>query len=185
MRPAAPMPISKRAIGIAIRRRATALASILAPALLAPLLLAACAARKPPPEIPDIPLSAYTTFELPPVANRSGQPAGVAAAQTISEGVTAELKSRGYNIVANAPAESEPLLIRCELTAYQPNTSSGNSGTTGVTLKVTFIDMKNGHVRGEFDDAQNIQGGGLQTEREILLGFAKGAGIQIDSRIKG
>lgn len=162
------------------------LASLLAPAILAPLLLAACATtRKPPPVIPDIPLSSYATFEVPPVANRSGQPAGGAAAQTIGEGITAELESRGYNIVANAPAESEPLLIRCELTTYQPNASSGNHGTTAVTLKVTFIDMKNGHVRGEFDDAQNIQGGGLETEREILLGFAKGAGIQIDSRIKG
>ena len=86
---------------------------------------------------------------------------------------------------SSAPAESEPLLIKCELTAYQPDASSGNNGTTGITLKVTFIDMKNGHVRGEFDDAQNVQGGGLQSDRDILLGFAKGAGIQIDSRIKG
>jgi hypothetical protein len=45
--------------------------------------------------------------------------------------------------------------------------------------------MKNGHLRGEFDDAQNVQGGGLISDREILLGFAKGAGIQIDTRIKG
>ena len=135
--------------------------------------------------MPDIPLSSYAAFELPPVANQSGQPAGVEAAQIIGEGIAVELKNRGYNIVASAPAESEPLLIKCELTAYQPDTSSGNNGTTGITLKVTFIDMKNGHVRGEFDDAQNVQGGGLQSDREILLGFAKGAGIQIDSRIKG
>jgi len=170
----------KPAIGIAIRRRAIVLAAILAP-----LMMAACAANKPPPEVPDIPLSSYAAFELPPVANQSGQPAGVEAAQIISEGIAIELKNRGYNIVANAPPESEPLLIKCELTAYQPDTSSGNSGTTGITLKVTFIDMKNGHVRGEFDDAQNVQGGGLQSDRDILLGFAKGAGIQIDSRIKG
>jgi len=170
----------KPAIGIAIRRRAIVLAAILAP-----LMMAACAANKPPPEVPDIPLSSYAAFELPPVANQSGQPAGVEAAQIISEGIAIELKNRGYNIVANATPESEPLLIKCELTAYQPDTSSGNSGTTGITLKVTFIDMKNGHVRGEFDDAQNVQGGGLQSDRDILLGFAKGAGIQIDSRIKG
>jgi hypothetical protein len=170
----------KPAIGIAIRRRAIVLAAIFAP-----LMMAACAANKPPPEVPDIPLSSYAAFELPPVANQSGQPAGVGAAQIIGEGIAIELKNRGYNIVANAPAESEPLLIKCELTAYQPDTSSGNSGTTGITLKVTFIDMKNGHVRGEFDDAQNVQGGGLQSDRDILLGFAKGAGIQIDSRIKG
>ncbi len=170
----------KPTIGIAIRRRAIVLAAILAP-----LILAACAANKPPPEIPDIPLSSYAAFELPPVTNQSGQPSGVEAAQIIGEGIAVELKNRGYNIVANAPAESEPLLIKCELTAYQPDTSSANSGTTGITLKVTFIDMKNGHVRGEFDDAQNVQGGGLQSDRDILLGFAKGAGIQIDSRIKG
>jgi hypothetical protein len=175
------VPTSKRAIGIAIGRRATVLAAILAP-----LLLTACAAaHKPPPEVPDIPLSSYAAFELPPVANRSGQPAGAEAAKIIGEGIAAELRNRGYNIVANAPAESEPLLIKCELVAYRPNTSSGNRGTTEVTLKVTFIDMKNGHVRGEFDDAQNVQGGGLESDREILLGFAKGAGIQIDSRIKG
>jgi hypothetical protein len=178
MRLRAPKP--KRAIAAAIRRRAIALAAILAP-----LILAACAANKPPPEVPDIPLSSYAAFELPPVANQSGQPAGAEAAQIIGEGIAIELKNRGYNIVANAPAESEPLLIKCELTAYQPNTSAGNSGITGITLKVTFIDMKNGHLRGEFDDAQNVQGGGLQSDREILLGFAKGAGIQIDSRIKG
>ncbi|MGH7913871.1 MAG: hypothetical protein ACREPW_04380 [Candidatus Binataceae bacterium] len=172
---------TKCAIRIAMRRRAIVLAAILAP-----LILAACAAtKKPPPVVPDIPLSSYTAFELPPVANQSGQPAGVAAAQIISEGIAAELKNRGYNIVANAPSESEPLLIKCELTAYQPNTSTGNRGTTGITLKVTFMDMKNGHLRGEFDDAQNVQGGGLESDREILLGFAKGAGIQIDSRIKG
>jgi len=175
----------KLAAGFAIRRRAIAMAAILAPAILAPLIMAACAASKPPPEIPDIPLSSYAAFELPPVMNQSGQPAGVEAAQIIGEGITIELKNRGYNIVANAPAESEPLLIKCQLTAYQPDTSSANSGTTAITLKVTFIDMKNGHVRGEFDDAQNVQGGGLQSDREILLGFAKGAGIQIDSRIKG
>jgi hypothetical protein len=169
---------AKRAI--AIRRRAIALAAILAP-----LFLAACAAQKPPPEIPDIPLSSYSAFELPPVTNQSGQPAGAEAAQIIGEGIAIELKNRGYNIVANAPAESEPLLIKCELAAYQPDTSSTNSGTTGITLKVTFIDMKNGHLRGEFNDAQNVQGGGLQSDRDILLGFAKGAGIQIDSRIKG
>jgi len=167
-------------IGIAIRRRAIVLAAILAP-----LILAACAANKPPPEVPDIPLSSYAAFELPPVANQSGQPAGVEAAQIIGEGIAIELKNRGYNIVANAQAESEPLLIKCELTAYQSDTSSANNGTTGITLKVTFIDMKNGHVRGEFEDAQNVQGGGLQSDRDILLGFAKGAGIQIDSRIKG
>jgi hypothetical protein len=178
MKPGAPQ--WKPAIGIAIRRRAIVLAAILAP-----LILAACAANKPPPEIPDIPLSSYAAFELPPVTNQSGQPSGVEAAQIIGEGIAVELKNRGYNIVANAPAESEPLLIKCELTAYQPDTSSANSGTTGITLKVTFIDMKNGHVRGEFDDAQNVQGGGLQSDRDILLGFAKGAGIQIDSRIKG
>ncbi|MGA8059559.1 MAG: hypothetical protein WB999_15025 [Candidatus Binataceae bacterium] len=178
MKPGAPQ--LKPAIGIAIRRRAIALGAILAP-----LILAACAANKPPPEIPDIPLSSYAAFELPPVTNQSGQPSGVEAAQIIGEGIAVELKNRGYNIVANAPAESEPLLIKCELTAYQPDTSSANSGTTGITLKVTFIDMKNGHVRGEFDDAQNVQGGGLQSDRDILLGFAKGAGIQIDSRIKG
>jgi len=178
MKPGAPK--LKPAIGIAIRRRAIVLAAILAP-----LMMAACAANKPPPEVPDIPLSSYAAFELPPVANRSGQPAGVEAAQIIGEGIAVELKNRGYNIVANVPAESEPLLIKCELTAYQPDTSLGNSGTTGITLKVTFIDMKNGHVRGEFDDAQNVQGGGLQSDRDILLGFAKGAGIQIDSRIKG
>ncbi|MGA7762201.1 MAG: hypothetical protein WB580_13590 [Candidatus Binataceae bacterium] len=178
MKPGAPQ--WKPTIGIAIRRRAIALAAILAP-----LILAACAANKPPPEIPDIPLSSYAAFELPPVTNQSGQPSGVEAAQIIGEGIAVELKNRGYNIVANAPAESEPLLIKCELTAYQPDTSSANSGTTGITLKVTFIDMKNGHVRGEFDDAQNVQGGGLQSDRDILLGFAKGAGIQIDSRIKG
>ena len=175
----------KLAAGFAIRRRAIAMAAIFAPAILAPLIMAACAASKPPPEIPDIPLSSYAAFELPPVMNQSGQPAGVEAAQIIGEGITIELKNRGYNIVANAPAESEPLLIKCQLTAYQPDTSSANSGTTAITLKVTFIDMKNGHVRGEFDDAQNVQGGGLQSDREILLGFAKGAGIQIDSRIKG
>ena len=174
-------PKLEPAIGIAIRRRAIALAAILAP-----LFLAACAAaNKPPPEVPDIPLSSYAAFELPPVANQSGQPSGVEAAQIIGEGIAVELKNRGYNIVASAPAESEPLLIKCELTAYQPDTSSANNGTTGITLKVTFIDMKNGHVRGEFDDAQNVQGGGLQSDRDILLGFAKGAGIQIDSRIKG
>jgi hypothetical protein len=166
---------------ITILRHATALA-----ALLAPLLLAACGAtNKPPPEIPDIPLSSYSAFELPPVTNRSGQASGSDAAQIIGEGIAIELKNRGYNIVANAPAGSEPLLIKCELTAYQPDTSSANNGVTGVTLKVIFIDMKNGHVRGEFDDAQNVQGGGLQSDRDILLGFAKGAGIQIDSRIKG
>jgi uncharacterized lipoprotein YajG len=178
MRPTA--PISSRASGIAIRRRTAVLAAILAP-----LILAACAAaNKPPPVIPDIPLSSYATFELPPVADRSGQPTGAAAAQTIGEGIAAELRSRGYKIVANAPAESQPLQIKCELTAYQPNSSSGNGGATGITLKVTFIDMKNGHMRGEFDDSQNVQGGGLESNREILLGFAKGAGIQIDSRIK-
>jgi hypothetical protein len=177
MKPGAPKP--EPAIGIAIRRRAIALAAILAP-----LILAACAASKPPPEIPDIPLSSYAAFELPPVANQSGQPAGADAAQIIGEGIAVELKNRGYNIVANAPAESEALLIKCEFTAYQPDTSSANNGTTGITLKITFIDMKNGHVRGEFDDAQNVQGGGLQSDRDILLGFAKGAGIQIDSRIK-
>lgn len=177
MRPTTPQP--KWAIAI------PSCTAVLA-AILAPLILAACAAtQKPPPEVPDIPLSSYAAFELPPVANRSGQPAGVAAAQTIGEGIAAELRSRGYNIVANAPAESEPLQIKCELTAYQPNTSSGNGGTTGITLKITFIDLKNGHVRGEFDDSQNVQGGGLESDREILLGFAKGAGIQIDSRIKG
>jgi hypothetical protein len=176
-------PKSKAPRGIATRRGAIAMAAILAPAILASLILAACAANKPPPEIPDIPLSAYTAFELPPVVNQSGQPAGAEAAQTIGEGIAIELKNRGYNIVASAPPESDPLLIKCELTAYQPNTS-GNNGTTGITLKVTFIDMKNGHVRGEFEDAQNVQGGGLQSDRDILLGFAKGAGIQIDSRIK-
>jgi len=155
-------------------------------AILAPLILAACgAANKPPPEVPDIPLSSYSAFELPPVGNQSGKPAGTQAAQTIGEGIAIELKNRGYNIVASAPAESEPLLIKCELTEYQPDTSSSNSGSTGITLKVTFIDMKNGHVRGEFEDAQNVQGWGLQSDREIMLGFAKGAGIQIDSRIKG
>ncbi len=170
----------KPAIGIAIRRRAIVLAAILAP-----LILAACAAaNKPPPEVPDIPLASYATFELPPVANQSGQPAGAGAAQIIGEGIAVELKNRGYNIVASAPPESEPLLIKCELIAYQPDTSSGNHGSTGITLKVTFIDMKNGHVRGEFEDGQNVQGGGLESDREILLGFAKGAGIQIDSRIK-
>jgi len=175
-----------RTIGLAGRRRAIVLAAILAPAILAPLLLAACAsANKPPPEVPDIPLSAYAGFELPPVTNQSGQAAGADAAQIISEGIAAELKNRGYNIVASAPPESEPLLIKCELTGYQPDTSSGSHGTTGITLKVTFIDMKNGHVRGQFEDAQNVQGGGLESDREILLGFAKGAGIQIDSRIKG
>lgn len=179
MKPCAPK--LEPTIAIAIRCRASVLAAILAP-----LILTACAAaKKPPPEVPDIPLSSYAAFELPPVANQSGQPAGVAAAQIIGEGIAAELKNRGYNIVANAPAQSEPLLIRCELTAYQPDTSSANTGTTGITLKVTFIDMKNGHVRGEFDDAQNVQGGGLQSDSDILLGFAKGAGIQIDSRIKG
>jgi hypothetical protein len=178
MKPGAPE--AEPAIGIAIRRRAIALAAIFAP-----LIVAACAANKPPPEVPDIPLSSYATFELPPVANQSGQPAGVEAAQIIGEEIAAELKNRGYNIVTKAPAESEPLLIKCKLTAYQPDTSSANNGTTGITLKVTFIDMKNGHVRGEFDDAQNVQGGGLQSDRDILLGFAKGAGIQIDSRIKG
>jgi hypothetical protein len=170
-------PKPKRAI--AIRRPAIALAAILAP-----LVLAACAVSKPPPEIPDILLSSYSAFELPPVANQSGQPAGAEAAQIIGEGIAIELKNRGYNIVANAPAESEPLLIKCELAAYQPDSSSANTGTTGITLKITFIDMKNGHLRGEFDDAQNVQGGGLQSDRDILLGFAKGAGIQIDSRIK-
>jgi len=178
MKPGAPQ--WKPTIGIAIRRRAIVLAAILAP-----LILAACAANKPPPEIPDIPLSSYAAFELPPVTNQSGQPSGVEAAQIIGEGIAVELKNRGYNIVANAPAESEPLLIKCELAAYQPDTSSANTGTTGITLKITFIDMKNGHRRGEFDDAQNVQGGGLQSDRDILLGFAKGAGIQIDSRIKG
>ena len=83
------------------------------------------------------------------------------------------------------PGPGCALLIKCELTEYQPDTSSSNSGSTGIALKVTFIDMKNGHVRGEFEDAQNVQGGGLQSERDILLGFAKGAGVQIDSRIKG
>lgn len=151
---------------------------------IAAFILTACAASKPPPEVPDIPLSSYTAFELPPVVNQSG-PAGAEAAKIIGEGVAIELKNRGYNIVANAPAESEPLLIKCELTGYQPDTSSGNSGSTAITLKITFIDMKNGHVRGEFEDAQNVQGGGLQSDRDILLGFAKGAGIQIDSRIKG
>ena len=155
-------------------------------AILAPLIFGACAAvNKPPPEVPDIPLSAYGSFELPPVANQSGQPAGAEAAQIIGEGITAELKNRGYNIVASATPESEPLMIKCELTGYQPDTSSSNRGTTGITLKVTFIDIKNGHLRGEFDDAQNVQGGGLVSDREILLGFAKGAGIQIDTRIKG
>ena len=179
MRPGAPK--LEASIGIAIRCRAIAIA-----AMFAPLILAACAAaNKPPPEVPDIPLSSYSAFELPPVANQSGQPAGVEAAQLIGEGIAIELKNRGYNIVANAPTESEPLLIKCELTAYQPDTSSANNGTTGITLKVTLIDMKNGHVRGEFDDAQNVQGGGLQSDRDILLGFAKGAGIQIDTRIKG
>jgi hypothetical protein len=152
--------------------------------VVAPLIVAACAASKPPPEIPDIPLSSYSAFELPPVVNQSG-PAGAQAAQIIGEGVEVELKNRGYNIVASAPAESEPLLIKCELTGYQPDTSAGNNGTTAITLKITFIDMKNGHVRGEFEDAQNVQGGGLQSDRDILLGFAKGAGIQIDTRIKG
>jgi hypothetical protein len=175
-----------RTTGIASRRRAIVLGAILAPAILAPLILAACAAaNKPPPEVPDIPLSAYAGFELPPVTNESGEPAGADAAQIIGEGIAVELKNRGYNIVPNAPPESEPLLIKCELTAYQPDTSSDNHGATGVTLKVTFIDLKNGHVRGEFEDAQNVQGGGLESDREILLGFAKGAGIQIDSRIKG
>lgn len=167
-------------IRIAIRRRAIALAAILAP-----LIISACAANKPPPEIPDIPLSSYAAFELPPVANQSRQPAGAEAAQIIGEGIAIELKNRGYNVVASTPAESEPLLIKCELTAYQPDTSSANNGSTVITLKITFIDMKNGHVRGEFEDAQNVQGGGLQSDRDILLGFAKGAGIQIDSRIKG
>ena len=154
-------------------------------ALIAGFVLTACAASsKPPPEIPDIPLASYTAFELPPVVNQSG-PAGAEAAQIIGEGVTIELKNRGYNLVANAPAESEPLLIKCELTGYRADTSSGNNGTTAITLKITFIDMKNGHTRGQFEDAQNVQGGGLQSDRDILLGFAKGAGIQIDSRIKG
>jgi len=155
-------------------------------AILAPLILEACAAaNKPAPEVPDIPLSAYGSFELPPVANQSGQPAGAEAAQIIGEGITAELKNRGNNIVASAPPASEPLMIKWHRSGNQPVTSSGNRGTTGITLKVTFIDMKNGHVRGEFDDAQNVQGGGLISDREILLGFAKGAGIQIDTRIKG
>jgi hypothetical protein len=149
------------------------------------LLVSSCAARKPPPEIPDIPLSSYSVFELPPVANKSGNPAGADAAAIIGEGIGIELKNRGYRIVNSAPPESEPLLIRCDLTGYQADASSSNSGTTALTLKVTFVDLKNGHVRGEFDDAQNVQGGGLQSDRDILLGFAKGAGIQIDSRIKG
>lgn len=150
------------------------------------VVFAACAtANKPPPEAPGIPLSSYSAFELPPVANQSGQPAGTEAAQTIGEGIGIELKNRGYNIVANASAATQPLMIKCELTGYQADTSSGNSGATAITLKVTFIDMKNGHNRGEFEDAQTVQGGGLQSERDILLGFAKGAGIQIDSRIKG
>jgi hypothetical protein len=154
--------------------------------LLIALIFAACAtANKPPPEVPDIPLSSDSSFKLPPVANQSGQPAGAEAAQTIGEGIVIELKNRGYNIVTNASAGSQPLMIKCELTGYQPDTSGGNSGATAITLKVTFIDMKNGHNRGEFEDAQTVQGGGLQSERDILLGFAKGAGIQIDSRIKG
>ena len=33
--------------------------------------------------------------------------------------------------------------------------------------------MKNGHTRGQFEDAQNVQGGGLQSDRDILLGFAR------------
>jgi hypothetical protein len=132
------VPKLTRAIGIASRRGAIVLAAILAP-----LIFAACAAaNKPPPEVPDIPLSSYAAFELPPVANQSGQPAGADAAQIIGEGIAAELKNRGYNIVANAPPESDPLLIKCELTGYQPDTSSGNHGATGITLKVTFIDIK-------------------------------------------
>lgn len=154
-------------------------------AILAPLILWACATQpKPPPEPPDIAMSAYTTFELPPVANQSGNPAGAEASRVIGEGIAAELKSRGYNIVANAPAESEPLRIRCALRAYQRDASSGNRGTTQITLSITFIDLKNGHVRGSFDDAQNVEGGGIETDREILLGFAKGAAIQIDARVK-
>ncbi len=154
-------------------------------AILAPLILWACATQpKPPPEPPDIPMSAYTTFELPAVANASGNPAGAEAAQTIGEGIAAELKSRGYNIVASASADAEPLQIKCALKAYQPDTSSGNRGTTQITLGITFIDLKNGHVRGSFDDAQNVEGGGIETDREILLGFARGAAIQIDARVK-
>lgn len=154
--------------------------------ILAPLILWACAAAKPkpPPEPPDIPMASYTTFELPAVADQSGSPAGAQAAQIIGEGIAAELKDRGYDIVANAQAASEPLLIKCALKLYQPDTSSGNRGATQITLNITFIDMKNGHVRGNFDDAQNVQGGGIETDREILLGFAKGAAIQIDARVK-
>lgn len=154
--------------------------------ILAPLILWACAAAKPkpPPEPPDIPMASYTTFELPPVADQSGSPAGAQAARIIGEGIAAELKDRGYDIVANAQAASEPLLIKCALKLYQPDTSSGNRGATQITLNITFIDMKNGHVRGNFDDAQNVQGGGIETDREILLGFAKGAAIQIDARVK-
>ncbi len=172
---------ANRTVGAIALTGATQLAFILIA-----LVFAACAsANKPPPEAPDIPLSSYSTFELPPVANQSGQPAGAEAAQIIGEGIGIELKNRGYNIVADASPASQPLMIKCELTGYQPDTSGGNSGATAITLKVTFIDMKNGHNRGEFDDAQTVQGGGLQSERDILLGFAKGAGIQIDARIKG
>ncbi len=171
------------AVGAGIKPRAAIRVGL---AMLAPLILWACAAAKPkpPPEPPDIPMAAYTTFELPAVTNASGNPAGAEAAQTIGEGIAAELKSRGYNIVANAPAESEPLLIKCALKIYQPDTSSGNRGATQLTLNVAFIDLKNGHVRGNFDDAQNVQGGGIETDREIMLGFAKGAAIQIDARVK-
>lgn len=153
--------------------------------ILAPLPLWGCAtAEKPPPEPPDIPMSACTTFELPAVANQSGNPAGADAARIIGEGIVSEFKSRGFNIVANAPAESEPLLIKCALKVYQADTSSDNRGATEITLNATFVDMKNGHVRGNFDDAQNVRGGGIETEREILLGFARGVAIQIDARIK-
>ncbi len=165
-----------------VRRRALPIGL----SILAPLILWACAAAKPkpPPEPPDIPMAAYTTFELPPVADQSGSPDGAQAAQIIGEGIAAELKDRGYDIVANAQAASEPLLIKCALKLYQPDTSSGARGATQITLNITFIDMKNGHVRGNFDDAQNVQGGGIETNREILLGFAKGAAIQIDARVK-
>ncbi|HZO80939.1 MAG TPA: hypothetical protein VFB33_04525 [Candidatus Binataceae bacterium] len=171
--------------GAEAARSAPRIAARLALAVLMPLMFWACATQpKPPPEPPDIPMAAYTTFELPPVVNDSGNPAGAEAALVIGQGIAAELKSRGYNIVASAPAEAQPLLIKCALKVYQPDASSGGRGATQITLNVSFTDMKNGHPRGSFDDAQNVEGGGIETDREILLGFARGAAIQIDARVK-
>ncbi|MDJ0951096.1 MAG: hypothetical protein QNJ94_19480 [Alphaproteobacteria bacterium] len=137
-------------------------------------------------------MAGYQTFEVPDVADQTGQNVSPALMGVVTDRLKSGLREAGYQVTPPGAGTDPVLLVESRLIAYEPGTvaerwTSVGGGTAYCMVQSDLVDRTSGEIKGEIVSRQRMRGGGLASggyPRQVLENCADGIVAGIKKELK-